>query len=310
MSTPMNPGFAAGELRVHDSAETFAATTRALRKTGKRIVLVPTMGALHAGHRALLRAAHRLPGAVVASSIFVNPAQFDNPDDFEKYPVTLQRDLDILREEGVSLAFTPKAEDMYPHGTRTMVHPGLVAEGLEGDRAGHFVGVATVVSKLLNLSHATDIVMGEKDYQQLVIIQQLVTDLNMEVTVHGVPIVREHDGLALSSRNVRLDPEARVTATAISAAMTAALYKAKDGARAVEAEARRIMEGEGIDVLYAVVRGKDLGPAPENGEGRLLVAAKVGGVRLIDNTGVMWGELPADSPDISDSTDTIAHKAD
>lgn len=308
MSTPMNPGFAAGELRVHDSAETFAATTRALRKTGKRIVLVPTMGALHAGHRALLRAAHRLPGAVVASSIFVNPAQFDNPDDFEKYPVTLQRDLDILREEGVSLAFTPKAEDMYPHGTRTMVHPGPVAEGLEGDRDGHFVGVAAVVSKLLNLSHATDIVMGEKDYQQLVIIQQLVTDLNMEVTVHGVPIVREHDGLALSSRNVRLDPEARVTATAISAAMTAALYKAKDGARAVEAEARRIMEGEGIDVLYAVVRGKDLGPAPENGEGRLLVAAKVGGVRLIDNTGVMLGELPADSPDTSDSTDTsVAH---
>ena len=128
--------------------------------------------------------------------------------------------------------------------------------------------------------------------------------------MHGVPILREHDGLALSSRNVRLDPEARVTATAISAAMTAALYKAKDGARAVEAEARRIMEGEGIDVLYAVVRGKDLGPAPENGEGRLLVAAKVGGVRLIDNTGVMLGELPADSPDISHSTDTIAHKAD
>ena len=186
-----------------------------------------------------------------------------------------------------------------------MVHPGLVAEGLEGDRAGHFVGVATVVSKLLNLSHATDIVMGEKDYQQLVIIQQLVTDLNMEVTVHGVPIVREHDGLALSSRNVRLDPEARVTATAISAAMTAALYKAKDGACAVEAEARRIMEGEGIDVLYAVVRGKDLGPAPEKGEGRLLVAAKVGGVRLIDNTGVMLGELPADSPDTPDAT--VAH---
>ena len=301
MSTPTNPGFAAGELRVHDSAETFAATTRALRKTGKRIVLVPTMGALHAGHRALLRAAHRLPGAVVVSSIFVNPAQFDNSDDFEKYPVTLQRDLDILREEGVSLAFTPKAEDMYPHGTRTMVHPGSVAEGLEGDRDGHFVGVATVVSKLLNLSHATDIVMGEKDYQQLVIIQHL----NMEVTVHGVPIVREHDGLALSSRNVRLDPEARVTATAISAAMTAALYKAKDGACAVEAEARRIMEGEGIDVLYAVVRGKDLGPAPEKGEGRLLVAAKVGGVRLIDNTGVMLGELPADSPDTPDAT--VAH---
>ena len=298
MSTTANPGFAAGELRVHDSVETFAATTRALRKTGKRIVLVPTMGALHAGHRALLRAAHRLPGAVVASSIFVNPAQFDNPEDFEKYPTTLERDLEVLRDEGVSLAFTPSADAMYPYGTRTMVHPGSVAEGLEGDRDGHFVGVATVVSKLLNVSHATDIVMGEKDYQQLVIIQQLVTDLNMEVTVHGVPIVREHDGLALSSRNVRLGPDARASATTISAAMTAALYKATNGPRAVEEEARRIMEDEGIDVLYAVVRGKDLGPAPDHGEGRLLIAAMVGGVRLIDNTGVMLGELPSEGGEL------------
>lgn len=283
-------GYTPGELSVHTTAETFSLTTRALRAAGRPVVLVPTMGALHAGHRALMRAARRIPGAVVAVSIFVNPTQFDNPDDFAKYPSQLEHDLEVLRAEGVDLAFTPTPEVMYPNGYRTSVHPGPAAEGMEGERVGHFNGVATVVTKLLQLSHASDIVMGEKDYQQLVIIQQLVTDLNLEVKVHGVPIVREHDGLALSSRNVRLDPEARNQAVALSAALTAGIYQASKGAEAVRATVEQVLADQGITPSYVEVRSPDLSPAPEKGDARVLVAATVGGVRLIDNMGFSLGE--------------------
>ena len=276
-------------LTVISDPHVFQRTTAALRRSSRPLVLVPTMGALHAGHRSLIRTARRIPGAIVMVSVFVNPAQFDNPDDLDKYPRTLEADLAAIEAEGAAIAFLPTAETMYPKGVRTTVEPSPVAQGMEGARDGHFRGVATVVTKLLQLSHATDIIMGEKDYQQLVIIQQLVTDLNLGVKVHGVPIVREADGLALSSRNVRLNPDARETAIGISAALVGAAAAGAKGPDAVAATAREILAAGGIDPIYVEVRDVDLGPAPQQGSGRILIAAEVGGVRLIDNAPVELG---------------------
>ena len=204
-------GYAAGELTVHASPAGIAAVTRALRAAGRRVALVPTMGALHAGHRELMRHARRMPGSTVTVvSIFVNPLQFGPNEDLARYPRPLEADLAACREEGVELVFTPGVADMYPAGADTVVTPGVLGTELEGAvRPGHFPGVLTVVAKLFHIVAPDVAFFGEKDYQQLVLVQKMVRDLDFFLSIVGVPIVREADGLALSSRNVYLSPEER-----------------------------------------------------------------------------------------------------
>ncbi|MDY6997953.1 MAG: pantoate--beta-alanine ligase [Actinomycetota bacterium] len=285
------PKFAAGQLNVYSRPSDVFGVARALRATGRRIVLVPTMGALHDGHLALVRAARRVPGAVVVASIFVNPLQFGAGEDLEAYPRTLDDDLDALRAEGVEIAFTPTVGDIYPHGTRTTVQPGPLAGELEGaSRPTHFSGVLTVVLKLFNTVGPDRAYFGEKDYQQLTLIRQMVADLDLAVEVQGVPIVREPDGLAMSSRNRYLDPVQREQAGALSAALLAGMYSASAGVAAALDAARAVLdEVPALEVDYLEVRDPLLGPAPAEGTARMLVAARLGRTRLIDNIAIDVG---------------------
>jgi len=291
MNIGRTPKFAAGELNIYARPRDVAGVTKALRATGRRIVLVPTMGALHDGHLTLIRAARRVPGAVVVVSIFVNPLQFGAGEDLDAYPRTLDDDLDALRAEGVEIAFTPTADDMYPHGTRTTVVPGQLGAELEGaSRPTHFAGVLTVVLKLFNTVRPDRAYFGEKDYQQLTLIRQMVADLDLGVEVQGVPIVRESDGLAMSSRNRYLDPVQREQAGALSAALLAGMYSAAQGASAALDAARAVLdEVPALEVDYLELRDPALGPAPAEGPARLLVAARLGHTRLLDNIAVDVG---------------------
>lgn len=285
------PKFVAGQLNTYSAPREVSDVTRALRATGRRIVLVPTMGALHEGHLTLIRAAKRVPGAVVVVSIFVNPLQFGAGEDLDAYPRTLDDDLAALRAEGVEIAFTPTADGMYPAGRRTSVAPGPVGVELEGaSRPTHFAGVLTVVLKLFNTVHPDRAYFGEKDYQQLVLIRQMVADLDVGVEVLGVPIVREPDGLAMSSRNRYLDPVQREQAGALSAALLAGMYGAPAGLDAALESARAVLaEVPAIDVDYLEVRDPMLGPAPAEGAARMLVAARLGRTRLLDNIAIDVG---------------------
>lgn len=283
--------FTPGEATVYTGIEEIGELTRAIRKVGRPVVLVPTMGALHEGHLALVRNAQRIPGALVVVSIFVNPLQFGEGEDLDAYPRTLDADVAKLKAAGVDAVFAPSVREMYPNGPRTTVRPGPVGEILEGrTRPIHFAGMLTVVQKLMHITHCSDAFFGEKDYQQLVLIQQMVTDLNLGVQVHGVPIVREADGLAKSSRNIYLAEAERELALTLSAALTAGAHVAEDGAEAVLSTAQAILASvPEIEVDYMELRGADLGDAPETGDARLLVAAKIGDTRLIDNVGVPVG---------------------
>ncbi|MBS9533183.1 pantoate--beta-alanine ligase [Mycobacterium sp. M1] len=283
--------YTAGELNVYTRPDEVARVSRALRGIGRRVVLVPTMGALHDGHLALVRAARQVPGAVVVVSIFVNPLQFGAGEDLDAYPRTLDDDLALLRDAGVEVVFTPTAAAMYPDGPRTAVHAGPLGDELEGAaRPGHFDGVLTVVCKLLSIVRPDRALFGEKDYQQLVLIRQMVDDLNLDVQVVGVPTVRETDGLAMSSRNRYLDPAQREAATALSAALAAGEHAAPAGAQAVlDAATATLAATPAVDVDYLQVRGTGLGPAPVNGRGRLLIAARVGTTRLLDNAAITLG---------------------
>ncbi len=285
------PKFARGTLNTIQPPEQVSQVTRALHGVGRKVALVPTMGALHAGHRELIRRAKRLPNIVVATSIFVNPLQFGEGEDFEAYPRPLEKDLEVLTEDGVELGFLPKASDLYPEGATITVHPGRLGDELEGAvRPGHFAGVLTVVAKLLNIVRPDYAFFGEKDYQQLVLIKKMVRDLNIDTRIIGVPTVRERDGLALSSRNVYLTPEQREDAIVLSAALTAGAFVGRDGAEAVLATARQTLAARpAVEVDYLELRGTDLGPAPVDGEARLLIAARVGSTRLIDNVPVVLG---------------------
>ncbi len=287
------PKFAAGELNVYSTPSDVTGVTRALRTAGRRVMLVPTMGALHDGHLTLIRAAKRVQGAVVVVSIFVNPLQFGAGEDLEAYPRTLDDDLAALRTEGVEIAFTPTVADMYPDGIRTCVHPGRLGEELEGaSRPTHFAGVLTVVLKLLNIVRPDRAFFGEKDYQQLVLIRQMVADLNVGVQIVGVPIVREPDGLAMSSRNRYLDSAQRELAATLSAALLAGMHAAPAGASAALTAARAVLDAvPAIDVDYLELRDPGLGAAPPEGSGRLLVAARLGKTRLLDNIAVELGTL-------------------
>src|ERR1700761_6331369 len=231
MTATKPPKFGAGELNVYSSPSDVGEVSRALRHTGRRVMLVPTMGALHDGHLALVRAAKRVPGSVVVVSIFVNPLQFGADEDLDAYPRILDDDLALLRAEGVEIAFTPSAVAMYPDGPRTTVYPGPLGSELEGAaRPTHFSGMLTVVCKLLQIVTPDRIFFGEKDYQQLVLVRQMVADLDIDVRVVGVPIVRETDGLAMSSRNRYLNAAERELANVLSAALTAGAYAAPGGA--------------------------------------------------------------------------------
>lgn len=277
--------FVRDELNVYRAPSAVAGVTRALRHSGRRVLLVPTMGALHEGHLTLVRAARRVPGAVVVVSIFVNPLQFGANEDLDAYPRTLDDDLELLRGEGVEIVFTPTAADMYPEGQRTTVHPGPLGLELEGAvRPTHFAGMLTVVLKLFQIVAPDRAYFGEKDYQQLVLIRQMVEDFNLDVRIEPVPIVRESDGMAMSSRNRYLDAEQREQATALSSAMLAGRYAAAGGVAAALDAARAVLdEVPALDVDYLEVRGRGLESAPAHGPARMLVAARLGTTRLLDN---------------------------
>ena len=262
-----------------------------------RVALVPTMGALHDGHAALIRSARERTGEAdaVVVSIFVNPMQFGPGEDLDRYPRTFDSDLDVCAAEGVDVVFAPSVEEVYPGGEpQVTLDPGPLATILEGrTRPGHFRGVLTVVAKLFGLVDPDLAFFGQKDYQQLVLIRRMVADLCSGIEVVGVETVREYDGLALSSRNRYLDERARATALALSKALAAGAGAGPEGAREVLAAARAVLDGpdaEGVDVDYLELTAPDLGPAPDTGEARLLVAARVGTTRLIDNTALTLGE--------------------
>jgi pantoate--beta-alanine ligase len=288
--------FTAGELNTYTTPAAVSDVCKVLRQSGRRVMLVPTMGALHDGHLSLVQAAKRVPGAVVVVSIFVNPLQFGPNEDLDAYPRTLDDDLAKLREAGVDIAFTPTASAMYPHGPRTTVHPGPLGAELEGAvRPAHFAGMLTVVLKLLQIVRPDRAFFGEKDYQQLVLIRQMADDLNLDTRIVGVPIVREADGLAMSSRNRYLDPEQREQAGALSAALLAGMYAAAGGAAAALDAAHAVLdEVPAFELDYLEVRGPWLEPAPASGKGRLLIAGRLGGTRLIDNIAVQLGEGAVD----------------
>ena len=289
--TAKAPQFSAGQLNVYPTPHAVADVSRALRHTGRRVMLVPTMGALHDGHIALVRAAKRVSGSVVVVSIFVNPLQFGTGEDLDAYPRTLDADMELLAEEGVEVVFTPTPRVMYPDGPRTTVHPGPLGGELEGAvRPTHFAGMLTVVLKLLQIVRPDKAFFGEKDYQQLVLIRQMADDLNLDSQIIGVPTVRESDGLAMSSRNRYLNPEEREQAGALSSALLAGMYAAGGGPAAVLDAARAVIdEVPAIITDYLELRGPWLEHAPTAGPARLLVAARLGATRLLDNIAV---ELP------------------
>jgi len=285
--------FTRGKLHTYAEPAEMARVARALRAVGNKIALVPTMGALHAGHRELLRRAGRVPNAVLAASIFVNPLQFGPGEDFDRYPRTMAEDIDVCERARVELVFTPQRDRLFSPGSQVRVWPGPLGDELEGaHRPGHFAGVLTVVAKLFNIVRPDYAFFGEKDYQQLVLIRRMVADLDMDVSVIGVPTVREPDGLALSSRNAYLDAERREQAVALSAALAAGAHAARDGAGAVLDAAHGVLAAwPDVVVDYLELRAPDLGDAPAAGEARLLVAAKVGQTRLIDNAPVLLGPV-------------------
>jgi pantoate--beta-alanine ligase len=290
------PPFSAGELNVYATPQSVSQVSKALRHTGRRVMLVPTMGALHDGHLALVRAAKRVPGAVVVVSIFVNPLQFGAGEDLDAYPRTLDADLAMLGDAGVEIAFTPTPAAMYPDGPRTTVHPGPLGAELEGAvRPAHFAGMLTVVLKLLQIVRPDRAFFGEKDFQQLVLIRQMVADLDVDVRIVGVPTVREPDGLAMSSRNRYLNPDERELAGALSAALLAGTYAAPGGSAAVLDAARAVIdEVPAIAVEYLELRGAGLETDPVNGPARLLIAGRLGATRLLDNIAIDLGDVATD----------------
>ncbi|TFB52474.1 pantoate--beta-alanine ligase [Cryobacterium tagatosivorans] len=253
-----------------------------------RVVLVPTMGALHAGHLALARRAREL-GDTVVVSIFVNPLQFGAGEDLDRYPRTLDADVAALAELGVPYVFAPSAQEMYPDGAaETRVSAGPVGSLYEGAaRPGHFDGMLTVVAKLINIVDPDAAVFGQKDGQQLYLIKRMVAELNFRLAIDVVPTVREEGGLALSSRNRFLDPEQRESARALSAGLGAAASVASQGAPAALAAAHAVIEAQPLVKLdyLVVVHPQTFLPVDDDyrGPARMLVAALVGSTRLIDN---------------------------
>ena len=268
-------------------AETRAAVLAACAE-GRTVGFVPTMGALHAGHLSLIDAA-RAECDLIAASIFVNPTQFAPSEDFSAYPRPLERDLDLLREHGCQLVFTPAAEVMYPPGAETSIDVGSVARPWEGaQRPTHFAGVATVVMKLFQIVPATHAYFGQKDYQQTVVVRRMVADLNVPIEVRVCPIVRAPDGLALSSRNAYLTPAQRQQAVALSQSLAVAREAYAGGER----DAARIKQlachhlaAAGLEPDYVAVMADGTVSEVDHIDGPSIIAlaVRVGQTRLIDN---------------------------
>lgn len=254
----------------------------------ERVSFVPTMGALHDGHRQLMLHARPLGDALVAS-IFINPTQFAPGEDFDAYPRTFDADLATCASAGVDVVFAPQVETMYRNGlTQTVtVDPGPAGSILEGAaRPTHFRGVLTVVAKLFGLVRPDVAVFGEKDFQQLVLIRQMATELATGIEVVGCPTVREADGLARSSRNVYLTDDDRRRAPALHAALQAGAAAGAGGAEAVLTAAHRVLDDAAVTPDYVALTSADLGEPVLGQEARLLIAARVGKPRLIDNISV------------------------
>jgi len=257
------------------------------RRAGKRLGFVPTMGALHEGHLSLIRAA-RAHCDVVAASVFVNPTQFGPNEDFSKYPRTLERDKELLAAENTDILFVPSTEEMYPPGASTFVDVEGVSDRLDGkSRPGHFRGVTTIVSKLFHIVQPGAAFFGQKDAAQVAIIRKMVRDQNFPVEIVACPIVREADGLAMSSRNAYLDEEARQRAVALSAALRTAEVVTRDKGLAAGLDAARAeLRSAGIEPEYLEARdAESLEPVVSfNGRPVLVaLAAPLGRARLIDN---------------------------
>mgnify|MGYP001143363510 CR=1 FL=1 len=277
--------------RVSSAEETRRAVAEA-RREGRTVALVPTMGALHEGHLSLVRAACERATYVVVS-VFVNPTQFAPGEDFEAYPRDLEHDMQLLEAEGVDLIFAPNVDSMYAADATVTVDPGPIATVWEGaTRPDHFRGVATIVTKLLSIVSPDLAFFGEKDYQQLQLVKRLVRDLDLAVQVVGCPIVRDRDGLALSSRNAYLSPTQRAQALALSSALEAVAEAVAWGERDAdvlrETMLRILSEHPDVSVDYAtVVDGTDLTELGSiDGPARAIIAVRVGNTRLIDNAAV------------------------
>lgn len=276
-------------MRIARDLDSLRAATAALRAGGRALALVPTMGALHAGHLALVAEARRLAPAT-AVSIFVNPLQFAAGEDLGRYPRDEAGDLAALQDAGCDLAWLPTPRVMYPPGAATPVEVGGPAEGWEGAaRPGHFRGVATVCTKLFGQTGADLAVFGEKDWQQLQVVRRAVRDLDLPVRIVGMPTVREADGLAMSSRNRFLSAAERALAPRLHRAMRRAAAAIGEGAAVAETLAAGAAAlgaaGFGVD-YFALVEAATLRPAdalPAGGEARLVAAARLGTVRLLDN---------------------------
>jgi pantoate--beta-alanine ligase len=276
-------------LQVITGVDAMRSAVRAIRHGGETVGFVPTMGALHEGHLSLIDAAAAECDRV-AASIFVNPTQFAPNEDFTKYPRPLERDLDLLRERGCDLAFVPEAAEMYPADYSTSIDVGPVAVPWEGAaRPGHFAGVATVVLKLFECVPADRAYFGRKDYQQTLVVKRMAADLNLPVDVRVCPIVRDADGLALSSRNVYLSPDERRRALSLSQSLRLAEELISGGQRDALVVRDRMLAliaaVGGVTVEYvAIVRDGTVDEvATIDGPVTIAVAAKVGATRLIDN---------------------------
>ncbi len=281
--SPTNPG---ETLLVHTRAELEAARAGRIGD----VAVVMTMGALHEGHMALVRAARRSAKTVIVT-VFVNPLQFGPNEDFSRYPRTLEADLKLCEQAEVDIVFAPAVEDVYPGGEPLVrITPGPMGEALEGaHRPGHFSGMLTVVNKLINLTSPDYAFFGEKDAQQLALIRRMALDLNLPVEIRGVPTVREPDGLAVSSRNRYLGPEARVSALHLSLALFAGVEQRTPGA--IRAAAQAVLDDAAyaeppVELDYlALVDPATFAEVDEayRGPAVLALAARVGGTRLIDN---------------------------
>jgi pantoate--beta-alanine ligase len=277
-------------------ATTRAELAAARPGLGSPVVLVPTMGALHSGHRSLLEKASEIAGPTgsVVVSIFVNPRQFGPGEDLDRYPRTLDADLAMCAEEGVALVFAPAVTEVYPADPLVTVDPGPLGRVLEGEfRPGFFGGVLTVVLKLFSLVRPDVAVFGQKDAQQLALVRQMSADFNLGVEVRPVPTFRDPDGLAASSRNQYLSPADRAVALTLPAALQAGQNRAADGPEAVLATARAYLAAQPLTFDYLVLMdARTFQPVASGftGPALLLVAARVGTTRLIDNVLISFGQ--------------------
>ena len=276
-------------MRVVSTIKEMCSISDGVRKAGQTIVLVPTMGYFHEGHLSLMKEGRRR-GEVLVVSLFVNPAQFGEGEDYDVYPRDMSRDKSMAEEIGVDILFIPTVEEMYPGGYQTFVEVERITKPMEGEfRPTHFRGVTTVVAKLFNIVNPHIAIFGEKDFQQLVVIRRMVEDLNMGIEIIGMPILRERDGLAMSSRNTHLTSDQRKAALSLNRS----LQKAAELFRSGERNSRKIIDAvkeviareKGISTDYVEIRdGRTLEEIEFiGGQAVIALAAKVGKVRLIDN---------------------------